>query len=93
MSPKVMDGIVREIEEELQQTPWLGLRQAAAYVGCCEATLRRLARGGVVRHGKMEGRYRFHKADLDEYLRDGGEDDDDEGERGGGRGRVWRRRK
>jgi excisionase family DNA binding protein len=37
----------------VDQDPWLNLQQAAVRVGCNEATLRRLIRGGLLRHARI----------------------------------------
>ena len=43
--------------------------EAAAYIGCCEKTLGRLRRAGLLHFYKTAGRgYRYSKDDCDAYL-------------------------
>lgn len=51
-------------------TTWLTLEQAAAYVQCSSATLRREAKSGRLRGYKVGGRrcWRFKAEDLDAWL-------------------------
>lgn len=47
----------------------MSIHEAAAYLGISAFSLRKLAREGKVPAGRIGRQWRFHKEDLDEFLR------------------------
>jgi excisionase family DNA binding protein len=58
---------------ETINSPWLTLHQAAAYTKLSTATITRARKSGGLRGYKVQGKklWRFHVADLDQWLRKG----------------------
>lgn len=52
-------------------TPWLNYEQAATYLGVCIGTLRNKVCAGRVPFARRGGIIRFHRDDLDSWLRQG----------------------
>jgi excisionase family DNA binding protein len=53
-------------------SPWLGLADAAGYLGVSERTIARLLDRGRIRSTTIGRRRLLHRDDLDEYLRGDG---------------------
>jgi excisionase family DNA binding protein len=74
----IEDLVERRVEAALAlhemngSSPWLGLGEAAAYLGVSERTISRLLDQGRIRSTFLGRRRLLHRGDLDEYLRGGG---------------------
>ena len=70
MQPNIHDR--KEVSEEMhkqpQTSPWLTVKEAAAYVGFCEKTIRRACALSGLRHVRMGRSIRIQRAWLDEWL-------------------------
>ena len=75
----LIEGIARrivELERELapaaephaEQSPWLSLARAAAYLDWPRQRLYKLTAGGAIPHYKQEGRLLFRRDELDTWL-------------------------
>lgn len=61
--------------------PWLRTKGAARYLALNPDTLREKAQKGIIDGGRTDGgEWRFHTDDLDRYLRQNAEPDEDEEE-------------
>ena len=47
----------------------MSIHEAAAYLGISAFSLRKMAREGKIPAGRIGRQWRFHKEDLDEFLR------------------------
>ncbi len=70
--------VMEKIEEALAahagtngSSPWLGLQEAAEYVGVSERTISRLLDQSRIRSTTLGRRRLLHRDDLNEYLRGG----------------------
>lgn len=71
-----IDAIRAVIREEMAKpvSPWLGTIEAAAYLGSTPGTLKnwRAAGSGPTYHIVSERLVRYHRDELDEFVRSGG---------------------
>ena len=51
------------------ERPWLSYREAEAYIGVERTTIWRAVRAGKLRPGRAGRAVRFHRDDLDAWLR------------------------
>lgn len=55
-------------------SPWYDVRQAAAYIGVTDRALRTMSENGLVpTHRPRPRMIRFHRDDLDNWMRENGE--------------------
>lgn len=52
-----------------ERSPWLGIERAAAYLDWPKGRLYKLTAAGAIPHYKHESRLLFHRAELDQWLR------------------------
>lgn len=67
LEERILDRLVPLIEQRLKNNT-LNLKDAAVYLGCCEDTLRTMARGGKIRHYRINSKYCFRQAVLDDWI-------------------------
>jgi len=66
----IVDEHVNERVEELRQSPWMDVKQTAAYLGIGTSRLYKLSAQSVIPHRKQEGRLMFHRGEVDAWLND-----------------------
>jgi excisionase family DNA binding protein len=55
-------------DEAPAQSPWMSIERAAAHLDWPKQRLYRLTASGEIPHYKQEGRFLFHRRELDEWL-------------------------
>jgi excisionase family DNA binding protein len=60
------------------ETPWLSYREAEAYIGVERTTIWRAVRAGKLQAGRAGRAVRFHRDDLDTWLRSEAPADDEQ---------------
>lgn len=71
-----IDEVVKTTETQDKNEPfseWMGLEDAARYLGLHPKTVERKARLGSPKSGRSGHRYRFLKQWLDDYIINGGQ--------------------
>lgn len=56
--------------ESDEQSPWMGVERAAAYLDWPRQRLYKLTARAEIPHYKQDGRLLFHRAELDQWLRE-----------------------
>jgi excisionase family DNA binding protein len=63
-----VDKLVNERLEELNQSPWMNVKEAADYLRCGTSRLYKLTAADAIPHFKEEGRLLFNRHELDSWL-------------------------
>jgi excisionase family DNA binding protein len=63
-------ALVRELAPSA--SGWLGVEQAAEYIGCPKSRIYRLVHLGRIPHEHEGARLLFNRGELDKWIRDGG---------------------
>jgi len=72
LKPLVVDVVRAELDHlpdrEPEPSPWLSVREAAAYLRLSEGSVRQMIRRGTLASYKVEGRRLIRRADLDDVV-------------------------